>query len=143
VKNDKGKVTKTEIPKRLKALKAEPDSEEEIAALKQCKKLMDTEADAKKAVKDAEAELDQAVLARYGKLTEDEIKQLAVDDKWLVDIRAAIESEVERITNQLAGRVRELEERYAEPLPAIEREVEALAAKVIGHLEKMGVRVDG
>ena len=143
VKNDKGKVTKTEIPKRLKALKGEPDSEEEIAALKQCKKLMDAEADAKKAVKEAQAELDQAVLARYGELTEDEIKQLAVDDKWLADIRAAIESEVERITNQLAGRVRELEERYEEPLPAIEREVEALAARVTGHLEKMGVRVDG
>ena len=62
VKNDKGKVTKTEIPKRLKALKGEPDSEEEIAALKQCKKLMDAEADAKKAVKEAEAELDRAVL---------------------------------------------------------------------------------
>jgi type I restriction enzyme M protein len=66
-----------------------------------------------------------------------------VDDKWLVDIRGAIESEVEHITNQLAGRVRELEERYAEPLPAIEREVEALAARVTGHMEKMGVWVDG
>jgi type I restriction enzyme M protein len=142
VKNDKGKVTKTEIPKRLKALKGEPDAEDEIAALKQCKRLLDAEADAKKAVKDAQTELDQAVLARYGALTEDEIKQLAVDDKWLADIRAAIESEVERITNQLAGRVRELEERYAEPLPAIEREVEELAARVTGHLEKMEVRVD-
>ena len=66
-----------------------------------------------------------------------------MDDKWLADIRAAIESEVERITNQLAGRVRELEERYAEPPPAVEREVEELAARVTGHLEQMGVRVDG
>ncbi len=142
VKNDKGKVTKTEIPKRLKTLKDEPDSDEEIAALKQCRELMDAEADAKKAVKDAQAKLDQAMLTRYFELTEDEIKQLVVDDKWLADIRAAIESEVERITNQLAGRVRELEERYADPLPAIEREVEALAARVTGHLEQMGVRVD-
>ncbi|WP_311948619.1 type I restriction-modification system subunit M [Halomonas piscis] len=142
-KNDKGKVTKTEIPKRLKALKGEPDFDEEIAALTQCRKLMDAEADARKAVRDAQAELDEAVLARYFELTEDEIKQLAVNDKWLADIRAVIESEVERITNQLAGRVRELEERYAEPLPSIEREVETLAAKVTGHLEQMGVRVDG
>ena len=143
VKNDKGKVTKTDIPKRLKALKGEPEADDEIAALKQCKKLMDQEGSAKKGVKDTQTELDQAVLARYAEFTEDEIKQLAADDKWLADIRAAIESEVERITNQLAGRVRELEERYAEPLPAIEREVEALAAKVTGHLEKMGVRIDG
>ncbi|GAB2722189.1 type I restriction-modification system subunit M [Halomonas garicola] len=143
VKNDKGKVSKTDIPKRLKALKGEPESDEETAALKQCKKRMDAEASAKKAVKDAQTKLDQAVLNRYEALTEDEVKQLAVDDKWLADIRAVIESEVERITNQLAGRVRELEERYAEPLPSIEQEVEQLAEKVTGHLEQMGVRVDG
>lgn len=142
VKNDKGNVTKTEIPKRLKALKGEPEADDEIGALKQCKKLMDAEASAKTTVKDAQTELDQAVLARYGELTEDEIKRLAVDDKWLADIRAAVESEVERITNQLAERVRELEERYAEPLPAIEREVEELTARVAGHLEKMGIRAD-
>jgi type I restriction enzyme M protein len=142
VKNDKGKVTKTEIPKRLKALKGEPESEEEVAALKQCKKLMDTEAKAKKAVKDAETALNQAVLARYGDLSLAEIQRLAVTDKWLSDIRDAIESEVQRVTNQLAGRVRELEERYAEPLPVIEREVEELAARVASHLEQMGVRAD-
>tara|TARA_B100002052_G_scaffold213536_1_gene195438 strand:+ start:1450 stop:3918 length:2469 start_codon:yes stop_codon:yes gene_type:complete len=142
VKNDKGKVTKTEIPKRLKALKGEPDSEDEVAALTHCKTLMEAEADAKKAVKDAQAELDEAVLGRYATVTDDEIKQLVVDDKWLADIRAAIESEVERITNQLAGRVRELEERYAERLSTIERDVEKWAAKVAGHLETMGVRAD-
>ena len=141
LKNEKGKVTKTEIPKRLKALKDEPDSEDEIAVLKQCKKFMDAEANAKKAVKGAQTALDQTVLGRYGELTDDEIKQLAVDDKWMADIRAAIESEVERITNQLAGRVRELEERYAEPLPTIEREVKEMAARVTSHLEKMGVRI--
>jgi len=142
VKNDKGKVTKGEIPKRLKALKDEPDSEDEIAALQRCRRLVDAEAKANKAAKDAEAELNQAVLARYSALTEDEIKTLAVDDKWLADICAAIDAEVERITNQLAGRVRELEERYAEPLPAIERDVEELAGKVAEHLEKMGVCAD-
>src|SRR5699024_9437990 len=53
VKNDKGNVTKSEIPKRLKALKSEPDADDEIAALTQCKNLLDAEAKAKKTVKDA------------------------------------------------------------------------------------------
>ena len=143
VKNDKGNVTKTEIPKRLKALKGQPDAEDEIAALKQCQKLLEAEADAKKAVKDAQADLDATVLKQYDQLSEDEIKALVVDGKWLASIREAIEGEVQRLTNTLAGRVKELDERYAEPLPSIEREVEALAAKVTGHLEQMGVRVDG
>jgi len=142
VKNDQGKVNKGEIPKRLTALKGEADSDDEIAALTRCKKLLGAEANAKKAAKDAEVELNKAVLARYGKVTDDEIKALVVDDKWLAAVGIAIEAEVERITNQLSGQVRELERRYAEPLPAIEREVEELAVRVAGHLEKMGVRAD-
>ncbi|PSO84250.1 MAG: type I restriction endonuclease subunit M [Cyanobacteria bacterium QS_5_48_63] len=142
VKNDQGKVNKSEIPKRLKALKDEPDSDDEIAALQKCKQLIDAEANARKAAKDAEAELNKAVLARYGELTKEEIKTLVVDDKWLVEIRTAIDGQVDRITNELAGRVRELEERYVEPLPTIERQVEELARRVARHLEKMGVRAD-
>jgi len=142
VKNDQGKVNKSEIPKRLKALKDEPDSDDEIAALQKCKQLIDAEANAKKAAKDAEAELNKAVLARYGELTKEKIKTLVVDDKWLAEIRTAIDGQVDRITNELAGRVRELEERYVEPLPTIERQVEELARRVARHLEKMGVRAD-
>jgi type I restriction enzyme M protein len=79
------------------------------------------------------------VLTRYGKLTEDEIKTLVVEDKWLASLRAAIDGEVQRLTQRLAGRVKELEERYAQPLPALEREVEVFSARVEGHLEKMGL----
>ena len=39
----------------------------------------------------------------------------------------------------LAGRMKELEERYARPLPELEREVEAFGAKVEGHLKRMGI----
>ena len=44
---------------------------------------MDAESDAGKAVKEAQAALDEKVLARYAKLTEAEIKTLVVEDKWL------------------------------------------------------------
>ncbi len=137
--NDKGKVTKGGVKDRLKAIKDEPDSKEERDALTCCLKLIDAESAASKAVKDAQAALDAKVLARYAKLTEAEIKTLVVEDKWLASIRAAIEGEVERLTQRLAGRVKELEERYANPLPALELEVEAFGAKVEGHLKKMGL----
>ena len=39
----------------------------------------------------------------------------------------------------LAGRVKELEEHYARPLPELEREVEAFGAKVDEHLKRMGI----
>ena len=62
-----------------------------------------------------------------------------VEDKWSASIRTAIDHEVQRLTQRLAGRVQELEERYARPLPALEHEVEEFSAKVEGHLRRMGL----
>ena len=79
------------------------------------------------------------MLARYATLTETEIKTLVVEDKWLATLGEAIEGELQRLTQQLAGRAKELEERYARPLPDLEQEVEAFGAKVEGHLKRMGL----
>ena len=46
--------------------------------------------------------------------------------------------EVDRVSQALSGRIRELAERYATPLPALNAEVEALFARVEDHLKKMG-----
>jgi len=137
--NDKGKVTKGGVKDRLKAIKDEPDSDEERDALTRCLELIEAESAVGKAVKDAQAALDAKVLARYAKLTEAEIKTLVVEGKWLASIRGAIEGEVERLTQRLASRVRELDERYATPLPTLEEEEKALSAEVEGHLKKMGL----
>jgi hypothetical protein len=51
----------------------------------------------------------------------------------------AVRGEVERITQRLAGRVQELETRYADPLPELEDEVDALSETVDEHLKTMGV----
>ncbi len=137
--NDKGKVTKASVKDRLKTIQDAPESDEEQEALTRCLALIEAEANAGKTVKDAQEELDQKVLDHYAALTETEIKTLVVEDKWFASIRAALESEVQRLTQQLAGRVKELEERYASPLPELEREVEEFGAKVEGQLKKMGL----
>ena len=48
------------------------------------------------------------------------MKDLVVEDKWIATVDNAVRDEVERITQQLAGRVQELETRYSDPLPALE-----------------------
>jgi type I restriction enzyme M protein len=136
--NEKGKVTKGGVKDRLKAIEDEPENNEERDAVTRCLALIDAESEASKAFDEARAALDEKVLARYGKLTEAEIKTLVVEDKWLASLRGAIDGEVRRVTQQLAGRVKELKERYSRPLPALERELEALSARVEGHLRKMG-----
>lgn len=137
--NDKGKITKGGVKDRLKAIQDEPENDEERDALTRCLELIEAESAASKAVKDAQAVLDARVLARYAKLAETEIKTLIVEDKWLASIRTAIEGEVERLTQCLAARVKELEERYAKPLPALAQEADAFGAKVEEHLKKMGL----
>ena len=137
--NDKGKVTRAGVKDRLKTIQHEPESGEEQAALQRCLALIEAESSTGKAVKDVQTKLDQRVLARYAMLTETEIKTLVVEDKWLATIREAVEGEMQRLTQQLAGRVKELEERYAQPLPELEQEVEAFGAKVEGHLKRMGL----
>ena len=61
-----------------------------------------------------------------------------VDDKWLAALDAAIHGEMDRVCQTLTGRVRELAERYETPLPQLTDEVAELAARVDGHLKKMG-----
>ncbi len=80
-----------------------------------------------------------AVFKQYPQLSEVDIKTLIVDDKWLATLKANIEAEIERVTQQMANRVKELEERYAEPLPAITHSVERLSKKVTAHLKAMGL----
>ena len=138
IANDKGKVTKGSVKNRLKDIQFELESDEERGALTRCLALIETESKASKAVTEAKASLDQKVLARYATLTEPQIKTLVIEDKWFASIRGAIEGEVQRLTQQLAGRVKVLEERYARTLPELERDVKAFNTKVEGHLRKMG-----
>ena len=139
VTNDEGKVTKTAVKARLKEIGKDPEFADEHKALARCMELMEAESDAGKAAKEAKAVLDGKVLAAYAKLAEDEIKTLVVEDKWFSSIKAGIENEMQRLTQGLAGRVKELDERYADPLPKLEREVEVYSAKVGEHLKKMGL----
>ncbi|WP_230657538.1 type I restriction-modification system subunit M [Psychrobacter sp. I-STPA10] len=82
---------------------------------------------------------DETAVNVYHTLSIEDIKTLLVSDKWHATLQARIEAEIERITAQLANRIKLLDERYAEPLPQIVDEVEALSQKVQAHLKAMGV----
>ncbi|WP_348707969.1 type I restriction-modification system subunit M [uncultured Pseudoalteromonas sp.] len=133
--NDKDKITKASVAARTK-LATDAD---EVKALKQATKLFNAEAAAKKAVKEAQEALDLSVFNQYPKLTIDEIKTLIVDDKWLATLQANIVAEIERVTQQMANRVKQLEERYSTPLPTLSNSVDDLSDKVAGHLKAMGL----
>lgn len=140
-KTDKGKLTAASVKARLKVIKSDPDAEEERAALNAYLKLLEQETAAKKQAKDAQSALDAKVSAQYSQLSEADLKQLVVEDKWLASLAADVQSELDRVSQALTKRIRELAERYATPLPELNAQVEELAAKVNQHLAKMGFSV--
>ena len=123
-------MTKTSVTARIKEIKGDKEAKDELEVLQQYLKLFDMQAKMKKKVTDAQGALDKAVFAKYPELTEKEIKILVVDDKWQATLEGNIKAEIERVRQQLAGRVKVLDERYAETLPELEMEVENWANKV-------------
>jgi type I restriction system adenine methylase HsdM len=136
--NDKGKLTHASAAARLREIKHDPDAAEERQALTDYLALSDQEADTATRLKAAQEALTEKVATRYGQLTEEEIQALVVDDKWLTTLAAAVQGELDHVSQTLTGRIRQLAERYAAPLPQLTEEVETLSAKVAAHLEKMG-----
>lgn len=111
---------------------------DELAILEEWLKLNADEAELKRGLKDAEADLDAKAYAQYPKLSEAEVKTLVVDDKWLAALEAAIQGEMDRVSQSLTQRVKELSERYETPMPQLTARVDELETKVNQHLEKMG-----
>jgi type I restriction enzyme M protein len=136
-KTDKGKLTAKSVKDRLKEIKGDKQAGDERQALEACLGLIEREAAAKK-LKDAQKALDGQVMAQYRQLTAAEVKALVVDDKWLAALAASLQGELDRVSQALTGRVKELAERYATPMPALADEVESLSARVGDHLNAMG-----
>ena len=139
-KNDKDKVTKSLITDRIKVLNRDCSDPDELAALEKCLELLALETKAKKEHKDQKLELDTLVFKKYPSLNEADNKTLIVEDKWLATLQTKITAEIERVTQQLANRVKTLEERYEEPLPNLTKNLDMLSTNVNEHLEKMGLQ---
>ena len=137
-RNDKGKLTKASAKARLGDIKAAKNADDERKLLQTYVDLTEREATASKKAKDAVKALDAKVAAKYAQLSHDEIKTLVKDDKWLTALALSVQGELDRVSQALTGRIRQLAERYATPMPQLADEVDALTARVDEHLKTMG-----
>ncbi|MET9178394.1 class I SAM-dependent DNA methyltransferase [Kitasatospora aureofaciens] len=136
---DDDKISKVLASARLKVARHEGADAGEIKALQHLIKLYNDEVVAKKAAKESQATLDLATLKKYNDLTESEIKQIVLDEKWHATIASRVASEVEFLTLGLVTRIRQLGERYAKTVSALDAELQKLEAKVAMHLTQMGI----
>ena len=137
-KNDKDKLTKASAAARLKAIGLDRDATEERKVLGEYLALADKELALSVKAKAATEELAAKVAAKYGKLSEEDIKVLVVEDKWLATLEASVQGELDRVSQSLTSRLRELAARYSIPLPKLTDELSGLAARVENHLKRMG-----
>ncbi|MBL7728408.1 MAG: N-6 DNA methylase [Dinghuibacter sp.] len=143
----------TDAAKKIKKMPVEPislaaedpvpygrprETPTEQQVLEQWLALADKQAQLHTQIKTATEQLDRDTLARYATLTEAEIKQLVVEDKWMAAIQKAVHTEMERVSQRLTQRINELAERYATPLPELNNTVTALEEQLNTHLTKMG-----
>ena len=139
--SDLDKVNLGSVKAHLKAMAKDPAGlmPEEVELLKRYLELAGEEQAAKQWLKSALADLDQKLLAKYKALTEQDVKILVVDDKWLATIGGAVQGEVDRLSQAINQRVRQLAERYSTPLPQLTAEVATLASHVEEHLQRLGI----
>jgi type I restriction enzyme M protein len=123
-----------------KRLKTNPLPEElaDLQATVRYLDLLDEQSALRAKVKEADAVLDQLAYDKYPTLSVKEIKTLVVDDKWLAALAAAVQGELDRVSQTLTGRIRQLAERYETPLPQLTARVTELSTRVDEHLKQMG-----
>ncbi|MDC0653732.1 N-6 DNA methylase [Candidatus Pelagibacter sp.] len=135
---DKQKITLKSVNARMKEISKDSNLLEEYKALGEYNKLLEKQVDFKKKIKSTQDDLDSKLEDKYPKLKIEEIKEMVVEDKWLANITNSIQDELNQISQTLTGRITELAERYANPLPKINEEVKMLTTEVEQHLKKMG-----
>ena len=135
-----GKITKALVSARLKEAKQEDSSQKEVAAFKRALDLFQGEAKAKKALREAQEELDHAALEKYRELSETDVKVLVLEDKWAATVATRVHHVLTSRTDSLVKRIDELGSRYGVPLPRLEEELEEMSQRVISHLTEMGMQ---
>lgn len=93
-----------------------------------------------KAYKAARKALDEKLVAKYAELTDDEIKHLLFDMKWMAKLAADVCDEIEQVLNTLSSKVLLIAKRYEHTLGEIEDRTARSRAAVVSALERMGYK---
>lgn len=128
------------IAAKLKELKKQKASNksEEYEVLAKYTELATTAKNQAGIVKELNKALDESVKNKYAELSEKEIKDLLVKQKWSFDIFEGIKSLYDTTSHKIATRVTELADRYETTLGGLEATVADYETKVKNHLKEMG-----
>lgn len=138
IKEESEDLDAKKIAAKLKELKKQKSIGEEFDVLAKYTELADTAKKQASIVKELNKALDESVKGKYAELSEKEIKDLLVKQKWSFDIFEGIKSLYDTTSHKIATRVTELADRYENTLPDLEATVADYETKVKNHLKEMG-----
>lgn len=127
-----------DVKKAIKNAKTDGTSKEDLEILKLWESTYTKKEGYVSQWKQKRTELTEAVVAKYAALTEDEIKTLVVERKWLASVVGGCEALMQNVTHQIASDVITLAERYEVTLGATESKVNDLEQEVLRSLKEMG-----
>lgn len=142
LRNKNGSIGKGKLKAALKlatenAIMPELYADEYVALLEYRSKLTEKE-EIDKSIKDAQKELDELVIKKYGELSIDEIKYLLFEKKWMTKIENDITEAIDLVLSNLASKVVLIAKRYEQTLGEIEEKTAKSREKMMAALERMG-----
>ena len=136
--SDFDKVNKKEVKKRIKEIVNDPEFVDDLSVLNDWVEKTKKKDALKKEIKELDETLDKEVLGLYPKLSESEIKDIVIHNKWLANLEVKIANNNRSVLEKLSSRLKQLSERYETPLPALKQKTEKLSNKVEKHFKSMG-----
>lgn len=137
--DDKVKIEIAAVNRWLRENGEDPEFADEAEVIGRYKDLLGDLKKIKDEVKEAAKDLDTKVAAKYADISEAEVKDLVVREKWLSAVGEMISGAVTTAERTLTSRVVELENRYAEPTSSQVKNLLELSLRVDAHLTEMGV----
>ena len=135
--NAKGRIVKKDL---ATALKDKTLDKEVIQLLGQYQGLVETEDGIKGTKKRLEEDLTTKIIEKYRILDEKLARELIIEDKWINAVSDVIHGQLDHLIQTFTMRLIELNNRYKNPLPDVEKRREELSKNVHDHLESMGIK---
>jgi type I restriction enzyme M protein len=130
-----------DVKNAIKKAKSNNTTGEEITILQKWLNYSNHKDALNKSLKEKRSNLTKAVVTKYSTLTEDEIKMLVVERKWLESIISECEALMQNVTHQISNDVTDLAERYETTLLKIEDEVNKIEQQVRLSIAEMGFTI--
>lgn len=131
-------VKAADVKKAIKEAKQDGTSDEDVQILKEWLSMSEKKDELNKSLKQKRSALTDAVVKKYAALSEDEIKTLVVERKWLASIIGGCEALMQSVTHRIGAEVTSLIERYEDTLPELSAKVSTYEDEVNGYLKEMG-----